>query len=99
MARSASSGACVCDSLMTTVFAFGAEIDLIAVTRKPQPPLSLRARLIDQTASWAVTGVPSENLALRRLNVYVSLSAEMVQLVARSGTMPVPVAFGATRRL
>ncbi len=70
IARSASRGACVCDSVKTTVLALGAVIDLTAVMRKPQPPLTAwLARWIDQTASCAVTAVPSENLALRKWKV------------------------------
>ncbi len=38
MARSASSGACGWDSVITTVCVFGAVIVLTAVSRKPQPP-------------------------------------------------------------
>src|SRR5580704_3067538 len=70
IARSASSGACGSDSVITTVCALGAVMVLTAVSRKPQPPLKARARLIDYTTSLAVTGVPLENLAsVRRLNV------------------------------
>ena len=39
MARSASSGACGWDSVITTVCASGAVMVLTGVSRKPQPPL------------------------------------------------------------
>ncbi len=70
MARSASSGACFCDSVMTTVCGSGAVIVFTGVSRKPQPPLNARDRSIENTTSLAVTGEPSENLAsVRRWKV------------------------------
>ena len=47
MARSASSGACGCDRVITTVCASGAVMVLTAVSRKPQPPENLRDRSIE----------------------------------------------------
>ena len=66
MARSASSGACGCDSVITTVCASGAVMVFTAVSRNPQPPANARDRLIENTTSLAVTGLPLENLASGR---------------------------------
>src|ERR1700691_5406644 len=63
MARSASSGACFCDSVITTVCASGAVTALTGVSRKPQPPANLRDRSIEYTTSLASTGWPLQNLA------------------------------------
>jgi len=69
IARSASSGACGCDNVTTTVLGSGAVIDLTAVIKNPQPPSNFFARLMEYATSLAVTGEPSENLAERNLNV------------------------------
>ena len=66
MARSASSGACGCDKVMTTVCVSGAVMVFTAVSRNPQPPENLRDRSIEYTTSAAVTGLPLENLASGR---------------------------------
>ncbi len=69
MARSASKGACLAESVTTTVCGSGAVIVFTGVSRKPQPPLYARDRSIEKTTSLAVSGEPSENFASRRWNV------------------------------
>ena len=66
MARSASSGACGCDRVITTVCASGAVMVFTWVSRNPHPPVNARDRVIEYTTSLAVTGLPLENLASGR---------------------------------
>ena len=54
---------------MTTVRESGAVTLFTASSRKPQPPFSFFERLIENAASFAVSGVPSLNFAERSLNV------------------------------
>src|ERR1035437_2515327 len=100
MARAASSGAGGGERVITTVRVPTAVTFLTAVSRNPQPPASLRDLAMEKTTSCAVTGLPLENSAPgRRLKVYLRPFFEMVQLVARSGSSPVPVALGCSSLL
>ena len=69
IARSASSGACGRDILITSVCASDAFTLVTLSSRNPQPPFKFFARRIEYAASWAVSGEPSLNFAERSLNV------------------------------
>src|SRR5215510_4486287 len=74
-----------------TVVGFTAVTDFTGESRKPHGLLGLRSRLIEAATSVAVNAEPSENLTPRRsLNVATLPPLESFQLVASSGSTPLP---------
>ena len=72
---------------------------LTGENRKPQEPSWSIARVSENTTSSAVSGEPSENLTpSRSVNSADRPSSATVQLVASSGSTPVPSSFSRTSR-